>query len=181
MSTDLKKHYDEKVVPAMIKHFGYKNVHQVPKLVSVGLNMGLGDAINDKGIITKAEAEMQIIAGQKPQVTLSRRSEAGFKIRAGWPIGVKITLRREKMFQFLERMIHYSLPRVRDFQGLNARSFDRKGNYNFGFKEQIVFLGIKYDLVDKIRGLDVAVVTTANTDEEALMLLKLMKFPFRGE
>ncbi len=181
MTTVLQKHYQEKVVPELMKHFGYKNINQVPKLVSVCLNMGLGDAVNDKGIIGKAESEMAIIAGQKPQVTLSRRSEAGFKIRAGWPIGLKVTLRRHKMYECLERMIHYSLPRVRDFQGLNARSFDGRGNYNFGFKEQIVFLGIKYDLVDKIRGLDVAVTTTARTDEEAKMLLKLMQFPFRGD
>ena len=181
MTTQLQKHYQEKVVPELIKHFGYKNVNEVPKILSVNLNMGLGDAINDKGIIAKAEAEMAIIAGQKPQVTLSRRSEAGFKIRAGWPIGMKVTLRRQKMYECLERILYYSLARVRDFQGLNPRSFDGRGNYNFGFKEQIVFLGIKYDLVDNIRGMDVAIVTCAKTNEEALMLLKLMNFPFRGE
>lgn len=178
---DLHKHYVENVVPAMIKEFGYKNVNEVPKLVSVSMNMGLGEAVGDKSVIEKAQKELDIIAGQKSQVTYSRRSEAGFKIRAGWPIGVRVTLRRRKMYECLERIIHYSLPRVRDFQGLNPKSFDGRGNYNFGFKEQIVFLGIKYDLVDNIRGLDVAVVTTAKTNQEGLKLLKLMNFPFTGE
>ena len=152
---------------------------EVPKITHITLNMGLGEAVGDKKIIEKAVEDMTLIAGQKPVVTLSRKSIAGFKIRDNWPIGCMVTLRREKMYEFLDRLITVSIPRVRDFRGLNPRSFDGRGNYNLGFKEQIIFPEIDYDKIDAIRGLDIAIATTAKTNEEGKALLDAFKFPFK--
>jgi len=152
---------------------------EVPKITHITLNMGLGEAVGDKKIIEKAVEDMALISGQKPVVTLSRKSIAGFKIRDNWPIGCMVTLRREKMYEFLDRLITVSIPRVRDFRGLNPRSFDGRGNYNLGFKEQIIFPEIDYDKIDAIRGLDIAISTTAKTNEEGRALLDAFKFPFK--
>lgn len=173
--------YDDKIVAAMTAKFGYKNRLQVPRLDKIVLNMGVGEATQDKKKVEQAAAEMQLIAGQKPVVTKAKKSVAQFKLREGMPIGCKVTLRRERMYEFLDRFITVALPRVRDFRGLSDKSFDGRGNYACGLKEQLIFPEISYDSVDKIRGMDVIVATTANTDEEARELLRLFGFPFPVE
>jgi len=177
----LKVDYDERIVPAMIEKFGYKNRLEVPRLEKVVLNMGVGEATQDKKKVETAAAEMELIAGQKPVITKAKKSIAQFKLREGMPIGVKVTLRRERMYEFVDRLVTIALPRVRDFRGLNPRSFDGRGNYAMGLKEQIVFPEINYDRIEKVRGLDIIVTTTANTDDEARELLRLFNFPFPVE
>ena len=177
----LKSDYDERIVPAMIEKFGYKNKLEVPKLEKIVINMGVGEATQDKKKVETAAAELQQIAGQKPVITKAKKSIAQFKLREGMPIGCKVTLRRDRMFEFLDRLVTIALPRVRDFRGLNPRSFDGRGNYAMGLKEQIVFPEINYDQIDKVRGMDVIVTTTAKTDEEARELLRLFNFPFPAE
>jgi large subunit ribosomal protein L5 len=170
--------YDERIVKAMTEKFGYTNPMQVPRLVKIVLNMGVGDATQDKKKVDQAAGEMELIAGQKPVVTKAKKSVAQFKLREGMPIGCKVTLRRDRMFEFLDRFITIALPRVRDFRGLSDKSFDGRGNYACGIKEQLIFPEISYDRVDTIRGMDVIVATTANTDDEARELLRLFGFPF---
>jgi large subunit ribosomal protein L5 len=177
----LKADYDERIVAAMIERFGYKNKLEVPKLDKIVINMGVGDATQDKKRVETAAAEMQQIAGQKPVITKAKKSIAQFKLREGMPIGVKVTLRRDRMFEFLDRLVTIALPRVRDFRGLNPKSFDGRGNYAMGLKEQIIFPEINYDQIDQVRGMDVIVTTTAKTDEEARELLRLFNFPFPQE
>jgi large subunit ribosomal protein L5 len=174
----LKKDYDERIAPAMTERFGYKNRMEVPKLEKIVINMGVGEATQDKKKVEQAATEMQAIAGQKPVVTKAKKSIAQFKLREGMPIGCKVTLRRERMYEFLDRLVTVALPRVRDFRGLNPKSFDGRGNYAMGLKEQIVFPEINYDQIDKVRGMDIIVTTTAKTDEEARELLRLFNFPF---
>ncbi|PSJ37557.1 50S ribosomal protein L5 [Allosphingosinicella deserti] len=174
----LRRDYDERIVAAMTEKFGYKNRLEVPKLDKIVLNMGVGEATQDKKKVETAAAEMQLIAGQKPVVTKAKKSIAQFKLREGMPIGVKVTLRRERMYEFLDRLITIALPRVRDFRGLNAKSFDGRGNYAMGLKEQLVFPEINYDRIEKVRGMDIIVTTTAKTDDEARELLRLFNFPF---
>ena len=179
-NTRLEKMYKDVVIPKMIEKFGYKNVMEVPRLSKITLNMGVGEAVGNKKILENAVADMANISGQKPITTNARVSVASFKIRDGWPIGCKVTLRRAKMFEFLDRFINISLPRVRDFRGVNGRSFDGRGNYNMGIKEQIIFPEIDFDAVDAMRGMDIAVTTTAKTNEEAKALLEAFGFPFRN-
>jgi large subunit ribosomal protein L5 len=178
--TRLEKFYKETVVPQMMERFGYSNVMQVPRLTKITLNMGVGEAVGNKKILENAVGDLAKITGQKPIVTNSRVSVASFKIRDGWPIGCKVTLRRAQMFEFLDRLINVSLPRVRDFRGQSGRSFDGRGNYNMGVKEQIIFPEIDFDAVDAIRGMDIAITTTAKTDAEAKALLEAFSFPFRN-
>ena len=178
--TRLEKFYKETVVPQMMERFGYSNVMQVPRLSKITLNMGVGEAVGNKKILENAVGDLAKITGQKPIVTNSRVSVASFKIRDGWPIGCKVTLRRAQMFEFLDRLINVSLPRVRDFRGQSGRSFDGRGNYNMGVKEQIIFPEIDFDAVDAIRGMDIAITTTAKTDAEAKALLEAFSFPFRN-
>ena len=177
----LRRDYDERIVPAMIERFGYKNRLEVPRLEKIVLNMGVGEATQDKKKVETAAAEMELIAGQKPVITKAKKSIAQFKLREGMPIGVKVTLRRERMYEFLDRLVTIALPRVRDFRGLNPRSFDGRGNYAMGLREQIVFPEINYDRIEKVRGMDIIVTTTARTDEEARELLRLFNFPFPAE
>src|SRR3954470_14243246 len=177
----LRGDYDSRIVPAMIEKFGYKNRLEDPRLEKIVLNMGVGEATQDKKKVDTAASEMELIAGQKPVVTKAKKSIAQFKLREGRPIGVKVPLRRERMYEFLDRLVTIALPRVRDFRGLNPRSFDGRGNYAMGLKEQIVFPEINYDRIDKVRGMDVIVTTTAKTDEEARELLRLFNFPFPAE
>ncbi|HSX55267.1 MAG TPA: 50S ribosomal protein L5 [Sphingomonas sp.] len=174
----MRKLYDETIAKAMTEKFGYKNVMEVPKISKIVLNMGVGEATQDKKKVEQAASEMELIAGQKPVVTKAKKSIAQFKLREGMAIGCKVTLRRERMYEFLDRFITIALPRVRDFRGLNDKSFDGRGNYACGIKEQIVFPEINYDRIDKVRGMDVIVTTTAKTDEEARELLRLFGFPF---
>jgi large subunit ribosomal protein L5 len=180
MTTRLEQIYKETVVPKLIERFGYENVMQVPRISKITLNMGVGEAVGNKKILENAVADMTKIAGQKPIVTNARVSVASFKIRDGWPIGAKVTLRRAKMYEFLDRLINISLPRVRDFRGVSGRSFDGRGNYNMGVKEQIIFPEIDFDAVDAMRGMDIAITTTAKTNEEAKALLEAFNFPFRN-
>ena len=177
----LKADYEDRIVKAMTEKFGYKNRLEVPRLEKIVINMGVGDATQDKKRVDSAAAEMERIAGQKPVVTKAKKSIAQFKLREGMPIGCKVTLRRERMYEFLDRLVTIALPRVRDFRGLNPRSFDGRGNYAMGLKEQIVFPEINYDSIDKVRGMDIIVTTTAKTDEEARELLRLFNFPFPAE
>ena len=177
----LKADYDERIVPAMTERFGYKNRMEVPRLDKIVINMGVGEATQDKKKVETAAAEMQAISGQKPVITKAKKSIAQFKLREGMPIGCKVTLRRERMYEFLDRLVTVALPRVRDFRGLNPKSFDGRGNYAMGLKEQIIFPEINYDQIDKVRGMDVIVTTTAKTDEEARELLRLFNFPFPAE
>jgi large subunit ribosomal protein L5 len=177
----LKRDYDERIVKAMTEKFGYKNRLEVPKLDKIVINMGVGEATQDKKKVEVAAAEMELIAGQKPVITKAKKSIAQFKLREGMPIGVKVTLRRDRMYEFLDRLVTVALPRVRDFRGLNPRSFDGRGNYAMGLKEQIIFPEISYDRIDKVRGMDIIVTTTAKTDEEARELLRLFNFPFPRE
>ena len=174
----LKKDYDDRIVKAMTEKFGYKNALEVPRLDKIVINMGVGEATQDKKKVEQAAAEMEKIAGQKPVITKAKTSIAQFKLREGMPIGCKVTLRREKMFEFLDRLVTVALPRVRDFRGLNPKSFDGRGNYAMGLKEQIIFPEINYDQIDKVRGMDIIVTTTAKTDDEARELLRLFNFPF---
>ena len=174
----LKADYDDRIVKAMTEKFGYKNRLEVPKLEKIVINMGVGEATQDKKRVEAAAAEMQAIAGQRPVITKAKKSIAQFKLREGMPIGCKVTLRRERMYEFLDRLVTVALPRVRDFRGLNPKSFDGRGNYAMGLKEQIIFPEINYDQIDKVRGMDVIITTTAKTDEEARELLRLFNFPF---
>jgi len=176
--TRLKELYDTQVRPELVEKFGYASTLQVPRLDKVVLNMGVGEAVQDSKKIQFALDEMARISGQKPVVTRAKKSIAGFKLREGMPIGVKVTLRRERMYEFVDRLVTIALPRVRDFRGLNPKSFDGRGNYSMGIKEQIVFPEIDYDKVDTIRGMDIIVCTTAKTDDEARELLKRFQFPF---
>ena len=180
MTTRLETIYKETVVPQLMEQFGYENIMQVPRVSKITLNMGVGEAVGNKKILENAVADMTKIAGQKPITTNARVSVASFKIRDGWPIGCKVTLRRAKMFEFLDRLINISLPRVRDFRGVSGRSFDGRGNYNMGIKEQIIFPEIDFDAVDAMRGMDIAITTTAKTNEEAKALLQAFNFPFRN-
>ena len=180
MTTRLEQFYKDEVVPKLMKQFGYTNPMEVPKLTKITLNMGVGEAATNKKILENAVADMAKISGQKPLVTKSRISVASFKIRDGWPIGAKVTLRRAKMYEFLDRLINISLPRVRDFRGVSGRAFDGRGNYNMGIKEQIIFPEIEYDKIDAIRGMNITITTTAKTDAEAKALLSAFRFPFRG-
>ncbi len=176
----LEKFYKDTVVPKLMERFGYANVMQVPRLSKITLNMGVGEAVGNKKVLENALADMAKIAGQKPVSTLARKSIATFKIRDGWPIGCKVTLRRARMYEFFDRLVNISLPRVRDFRGVSGRSFDGRGNYNMGIKEQIIFAEIDFDQVDAMRGMDIAITTTARTDEEAKALLEAFSFPFRN-
>ena len=175
----LQQVYKEKVIPELLKEFGYKNVMQVPRIKKITLNMGVGEAVADKKQIENAVRDMTAIAGQKPIVTKARKSIAGFKIRDGWPIGCKVTMRGQHMWEFLDRLIAVSIPRIRDFRGLSAKSFDGRGNYSMGVREQIMFPEIDYDKIDTIRGLDITITTSAVTDEEGCALLKAFSFPIR--
>jgi large subunit ribosomal protein L5 len=175
----LQTEYKERIVPQLKEHFGYKSVMQVPKIEKITLNMGVGEAVADKKVMDHAVADLRAIAGQQPIVTYARKSVAGFKIREGWPIGCKVTLRRERMYEFLDRLISVSIPRIRDFRGLSAKSFDGRGNYSMGVREQIMFPEIDYDKIDALRGLDITITTTARTDEEGRALLAAFNFPFR--
>jgi large subunit ribosomal protein L5 len=176
----LKEQYLETVVPQLMEQFKYGSVMQVPRVSKITLNMGVGEAVGDKKVLEHALADMQLISGQKPVSTLARKSIAGFKIRDGWPIGCKVTLRRERMFEFLDRLINVAIPRTRDFRGFSPRAFDGRGNYSLGIREQIIFPEIDYDRIDKIRGMDVTITTTAITNDEGRALLSAFNFPFRA-
>ncbi|OAH96572.1 50S ribosomal protein L5 [Methylomonas methanica] len=176
----LQSKYKSEIVPAMQEQFGYKTIMQVPKLTKITLNMGVGGAIADKKVLQSAVSDMEKISGQKAVVTLARKSIAGFKIRDDMPIGCKVTLRADKMYEFLDRLITISIPRIRDFRGMSSKSFDGRGNYSMGIKEQIIFPEIDYDKIDALRGMDICITTTAKTDEEGLALLKLFNFPFKN-
>ena len=177
----LRREFDERIVPAMIEKFGYKNRMEVPRLEKIVINMGVGEATQDKKKVETAAQEMELIAGQKPVITRAKKSIAQFKLREGMPIGVKVTLRRDRMYEFLDRLVTIALPRVRDFRGVSGRSFDQRGNYNMGIKEQIIFPEIEYDKIDALRGMNISITTTAKTDEEARALLAAFRFPFRTE
>ena len=176
----LQVHYREQVMKDLTQQFGYKSPMQVPRIAKIVLNMGVGEAVADKKIMDNAVADMQKIAGQKPLVTKARRSVANFKIRDGYPVGCKVTLRGARMWEFLDRLVSVAMPRIRDFRGISARSFDGRGNYNMGVKEQIIFPEIEYDKIDAIRGMNITITTTAKSDAEAKALLAAFKFPFRG-
>ncbi|MCK0069494.1 MULTISPECIES: 50S ribosomal protein L5 [Kordiimonas] len=175
----LRTRYDETIRASLVEKFGYKNPMQVPKLEKIVLNMGVGEAVNDKKKVAKAAEELEAIAGQKPVITKARKSIAGFKLREGMPIGTKVTLRGERMYEFLDRLVTIAMPRIRDFQGVNPKSFDGRGNYAMGLKEQLVFPEIDYDKVDQVRGMDIIICTTATTDAEALELLSGFDMPFK--
>lgn len=176
---DLHRHYIENIRPTLMEQFSYTNVMEVPRLVKITLNMGVGEAVGDKKIMDNAVNDMMLISGQKPVVNNARKSEAGFKIREGYPVGCKVTLRGARMFEFLERLVGIAIPRMRDFRGLNPRAFDGRGNFSMGVTEQIIFPEIDYDKIDVIRGMDITVTTTARTNAEGLALLKAFSFPFR--
>jgi len=177
--SNFKTLYTSKVVPQLQQEFGYKNIMEVPRITKITLNMGVGEATQDRKAIEGAVTDMTKIAGQKPVVTKAKKSIASFKVRENWPVGVKVTLRRERMYEFLERLVTIAIPRVRDFRGLNARSFDGRGNYSMGLKEQIVFPEIDYDQIDALRGMDITITTSAKTDEEARALLRAFNLPLR--
>ena len=176
----LQQHYRDTVIKQLTEQFDYKNVMEVPKITKITLNMGVGEAVGDKKIIENAVGDMEKIAGQKAVVTLARKAIAGFKVREGWPIGCKVTLRRDRMYEFLDRLITIAIPRIRDFRGLNGRSFDGRGNYSMGVKEQTIFPEIDYDKIDALRGMDITITTTAKSDAEAKALLAAFNFPFRN-
>jgi large subunit ribosomal protein L5 len=176
----LKEIYNKEVVPALVKQFDYKSTMQVPRLSKIVLNMGVGEAIADKKILENAVADMQKISGQKPVITKAKKSIAVWKIRTGYPIGCMVTLRQERMYEFFDRLVSIALPRVRDFRGVSGRSFDGRGNFNMGVKEQIIFPEIEYDKIDSIRGMNITIATTARTDAEAKALLAAFKFPFKN-
>jgi len=175
----LKEVYKSEVVPALQKEFEYASVMQVPKIEKITLNMGVGEALADKKMLDNALADLEKLAGQKPVTTKARKSVAGFKVREGYPIGCKVTLRGERMWEFFERLVGIAIPRIRDFRGLNSKSFDGRGNYSMGVKEQIIFPEIEYDKIDKIRGLDITITTSAKTDDEGRALLRAFNFPFK--
>ena len=177
----LQVQYRDVIVPALMKQFGYKTSMQAPRIKKITLNMGVGEAVADKKVLEHASSDMQKIAGQKPVITKSRKSVAAFKIRDGYPVGVMVTLRNRRMYEFLDRLVTIALPRVRDFRGIGARAFDGRGNYNMGIKEQIIFPEIEYDKIDALRGLNISITTNAKSDEEAKALLAAFKFPFRTE
>jgi len=177
--TRLNDHYKEKVVPQLMEKFGYSTVMQVPRIEKITLNMGVGAAVGDKKVMEFAVGDMEKIAGQKAIVNKAKKSVAGFKIREGWPIGCKVTLRRERMFEFLDRLINIAIPRIRDFRGVSAKSFDGRGNYSMGVKEQIIFPEVEYDKIDALRGLDITITTSAANDEECRALLDGFNFPFK--
>ncbi len=179
MAARLKERYISEITPALIKKFNYKTVMQVPRVEKVVINMGLGEAVQNTKILDSAVADIQLIAGQKPVITRAKKSIAGFKLRGGMPIGAKVTLRGERMYHFIDKLVNLSLPRVRDFRGVSSKSFDGRGNYTLGLKEQLMFPEIDYDKIDKIRGMDVVFVTTAKTDEEAFELLSQLGMPFK--
>ncbi|MCK9395082.1 MAG: 50S ribosomal protein L5 [Methylobacter sp.] len=172
--------YKEKILPALVEQFAYASVMQAPRITKITLNMGVGGAVADKKILQSAVSDMEKISGQKPVITLARKSIAGFKIRDDMPIGCKVTLRSDRMYEFLDRLISISIPRIRDFRGLSPKSFDGRGNYSMGVKEQIIFPEIDYDKIDTLRGMDITITTTARTNEEGLALLKLFNFPFKN-
>ena len=174
----MKAIYEDSIIKAMTDKFGYKNVNEIPRIEKIVLNMGVGEATQDKKRVDQAASEMELIAGQKPVITKAKKSIAQFKLREGMPIGCKVTLRRERMYEFLDRLITIAMPRIRDFRGLNPKSFDGRGNYAMGLKEQIIFPEISYDQIEKVRGMDIIVTTTAKTDDEARELLRLFGFPF---
>jgi large subunit ribosomal protein L5 len=180
MTTRLETFYKDQVMKKLTERFGYQNVMQIPRITKITLNMGVGEAAGNKKVLENAVADMAKISGQKPIQTKARVSVASFKIRDGWPIGCKVTLRRAQMWEFLDRLINISLPRTRDFRGVSGRAFDGRGNYNFGIKEQIIFPEIDFDAVDAMRGMDISITTTAKTDEEAKALLEAFSFPFRN-
>ncbi len=171
--------YREKIVPLMMEEHKYQSIMQVPRIEKITINMGLGEALGDKKVLAHAVKDMTAISGQQPVVTVARKSIAGFKIRDGYPIGAKVTLRRDRMYEFLDRLVAVAIPRIRDFRGINARSFDGRGNYSMGVKEQIIFPEVDYDKIDAVRGMDITITTSAQTDAEALSLLKKFNFPFR--
>lgn len=175
----LKDFYKDTVVKQLQDEFNYKSVMEVPRITKITINMGVGEALTDKKVLENAVADMEKIAGQKPVITKARKSVAGFKVREGWPIGCKVTLRADRMYDFLDRLITISIPRIRDFRGLNPKSFDGQGNYSMGIKEQIIFPEIEYDRIDKLRGMDITITTSAKTAEESRALLTAFKFPFR--
>ena len=179
MSARLKKMYHDTIVKDLMQKFSYKSVMEVPRLLKITLNMGVGDAVSDKKLIEHAQADLARIAGQKSLVTLAKKSIAGFKIREGWPIGCKVTLRGDRMYEFLDRLVNIAMPRIRDFRGVSSKAFDGTGNYTLGIREQIVFPEIEYDKIDKIRGLNITMTMAAKTDKEARALLAGFKFPFR--
>jgi large subunit ribosomal protein L5 len=180
MTTRFQEHYTQKVVAELTEKFGYKSVMEVPRITKITLNMGLGEAVSDKKVIEHAVGDLTKVAGQKPVVTVARKAIAGFKIRQGYPIGAMVTLRGQRMYEFLDRFVTVALPRVRDFRGLSGKAFDGRGNYNIGVKEQIIFPEIEYDKIDALRGLNISITTTAKTDDEAKALLAAFKFPFRN-
>ncbi len=181
LNVGLKKKYEEEVRPELLKRFGYENIWQVPRLEKVVVNQGLGEAKEDVRILEKAAKELALITGQKPIITRARKSISNFRIRKGMPIGIKVTLRKDRMWIFLEKLLNVALPRRRDFRGIDPNAFDGRGNYNLGIREQLVFPEITYDMVDQTRGMDIAIVTTAETDEEARALLELLGFPFKKQ
>ena len=176
----LKEIYKKEIVPALIKQFGYKSTMEVPRLTKIVLNMGVGEAVADKKILDNAMGDMQKVSGQKPVVTKAKKSIAVWKIRTGYPVGCMVTLRQDRMYEFLDRLVSIALPRVRDFRGMSGRSFDGRGNYNLGVKEQIIFPEIEYDKIDTLRGMNITIATTAKTDAEARALLAAFKFPFKS-
>ncbi|NJO42956.1 MAG: 50S ribosomal protein L5 [Cyanobacteria bacterium CRU_2_1] len=179
MTDRLKKQYQEKVVPKLMEQFQYTNIHQVPKLVKVTVNRGLGEAAQNAKALESSLAEIATITGQKPVVTRAKKAIAGFKIRQGMPVGIMVTLRSERMYAFLDRLMNLALPRIRDFRGISPKSFDGRGNYTLGIREQLIFPEIDYDSIDQMRGMDISIITTANTDEEGRALLKELGMPFR--
>jgi len=180
MMARFQQRYREEIVPALVKQFGYKSVMQAPRIEKITLNMGVGEAVADKKVLENAVGDLTRIAGQKPVITRARKAIAGFKIREGYPIGCMVTLRGERMYEFLDRLVTVAFPRVRDFRGVSSRAFDGRGNYNIGVKEQIIFPEIEYDKVDAVRGLNISITTTAKTDEEGKALLAAFNFPFRN-
>ena len=177
--TRMQRHYYDTVIPQLREHFNYKNVMEVPRLTKITLNMGVGEAVGDKKVMDHALHDLALISGQKPIITKARKSIAGFKIREGWPVGCKVTLRREHMYEFLDRLINVAIPRIRDFRGLSSKAFDGYGNYSLGVREQIIFPEIDYDQIDALRGLDITITTSARTDEEGRALLTAFNFPLR--
>ena len=179
MAQSLKTKYQETIVPKLMEQFGYANIHQVPKLVKVSINRGLGEASTNAKALDSSLSEIAIIAGQKPVVTRAKKAIAGFKVREAMPVGVMVTMRGDRMYSFMERLINLALPRIRDFRGISGKSFDGRGNYSLGIREQLIFPEIEYDRLDQIRGMDISIITTAKTDEEGRALLKEMGMPFR--
>jgi len=178
--TRLQDQYRDEIAGKLFEQFGYDNVMQVPRITKITLNMGVGEAIGDRKVMDNAVSDMEKIAGQKAVVCLARKSVAGFKVREGWPIGCKVTLRRDRMYEFLDRLVNIAIPRIRDFRGMNPKGFDGRGNYNMGVREQIIFPEIDYDKIDALRGLDISITTTAKTDEEGRALLAAFNFPFKN-